>query len=155
MPPFVIGYIDKLILVQHHPDMNPDNSLHFPQRGLVACLDRFQIRHELIGDPEADRLQDLRFGLYMVVQTGRFHADMFREVPHAGSPKTFLPEELRRLLDDHLLFGAVLFALNFSHTSMETTASGSRGLLTSVSAQDTHILCRLQPKSVTRIHVLL
>src|SRR5580693_4204477 len=102
----------------------------------MACLDRFKICKEFIGDPETDRLEDLRFGLNMVVQAGCFHSDMLREVSHAGGSKTLFAEEFRRLLDDHLFLGAVLFVLNFGHNS----------LLTTVSAQDTYILCRLQPK---------
>jgi hypothetical protein len=75
-----------------------------PQRHL-------QVGHKFIGHPKTDRLQDLRFGLDMIVQTGGFHTHMLGKVAHAGGAKTFLPEKLREAFSMITSFLVLFFLL--------------------------------------------
>ena len=115
MTPFVVGNINVFILVQHHPDMQPDDRLHLFQRALVAGFYDLEIGHEFVGYLETDGLEDLRLGLDMVIQAGGLYPHMFSEITHRSRPKALFPKELGRFFDDHLFFGAVPSTLNFSH----------------------------------------
>ena len=114
--PFVVGDIDVFILVQHHADMQADDRLHLFEGTLVAGFNYFEVGHEFVGYLETDGLEDLRFGLDMVVQAGSFYSNVFGKIPHRGGPEAFFPEEPGGLFDDHLFLGAVSFALNFRHS---------------------------------------
>lgn len=116
MPPLMIGDIDIFVLIQHHPDMEPDDRFHLFQGGLGAGLYGLEIGHEGIGYSEADRLQDLGFGLDVVIKAGRLYTHVFGKIAHGCGAKAFFSEEPGGFFDDHLFFGAVPFGLDLSHS---------------------------------------
>ena len=115
MPPFRIGDIYKFVLIHHHPDMEADNQFHLFQGGFRAGLYRFQVGEKIVGYFKTDGLQDFRFGLNVIIETGCLHPHIFGEVPHGCRAEAFLTEKLGGFFDDNILFTAILFASDLCH----------------------------------------